>query len=225
MLPWSTREEHFMVKPTREVKNTTVEIEGLDDVFEVDYRLIDRGPGTVPAPIRDGANDRAEQGVGLSLKAASIHYKLAISTLRMKIKRGEISAKKVDGVNGPEWRVFPFSAPFTDPNTHGTDQGIQQGVTTTQARYQRTLPEHDNRLLDLIEKQSAKLEAAAGQIGYFKSQIDSYQEQVKLLPDLQAQAARARVHEEKISQLEGELGQIKASWWYRFCAWFLGGSV
>lgn len=225
MLPWSTREEHFMVKPTKEVKSTAVEIEGLDDVFEVDYRLLDHGPDTVPAALGDGANNRVEQGVGLSLKAASIHYKLAISTLRMKIKRGEISAKKVDGANGPEWRVFPFSAHFTDPNTHGTDQGIHQGGTTAQARYQRTLPENDNRLLDLIEKQSAKLEAAAGQIGYFKSQMDSYQEQVKLLPDLQAEVARARVHEKKINQLEAELGQIKATWWYRFCAWFLGASV
>lgn len=214
-----------MVKPAREVKNTAVEIDGLEDVFEVDYRLIEHGANTVSIAVADGTNDRAEQGAGISLKAASIHYKLAPSTLRMKIKRGEISAKKIDGANGPEWRVFPFCADLTEPNRNSANQGIRQGADTAQARYQSPPPHNTNRLLDLIEKQSTKLEAAAGQVGYFKAQMDSYQEQIKLLPDLQSQAARAQVQEEKVKQLESELGRIKATWWYRFCAWFLGPSV
>ena len=51
----------------------------------------------------------------MSLKAACIHYKLASSTLRMKIKRGEIPAKKIHGANGPEWRVFSASLDFRKP--------------------------------------------------------------------------------------------------------------
>jgi hypothetical protein len=211
-----------MVESARQVKSTAVEIDGLDDVFEADCEPIENSANTVPVTFDQGANHPAWQGVGMSLKAASIHYKLALSTLRMKIKRGEIAAKKIDGSNGPEWRVFPISSEFFDPINHRVNQGITQGADTVQAGYQGTLANDVNRLLNLIEKQSAKLEAAAGQVGYFKAQLDSYQEQVKLLPDLQAQAAKTSIQEAHAKELESELEQIKAHWWYRFWSWFTG---
>jgi len=65
------------------------------------------------------------------------------------------------------------------------------------------------RLIDLVEKQAAKLETAAGQIGYLKSQLEerereaeTYKEQVKLLTDSQSK---------------------HRGWWHRFMSWF-GGS-
>lgn len=211
-----------MAKLAREVKNTTVEIDGLEDVFDADCEPVEQGADRLLATFEHGVNHPANQGAGMSLKAASIHYKLAPSTLRMKIKRGEILAKKIVGPNGPEWRVFSASSDLADPSKHGAAQGMRQGASTVLEGYQRT-PSHDvNRLLNLIEKQSAKLEAAAGQVGYFKAQLDSYQEQVKLLPDLQAQAARTSVQEARTKELEAELERIKAQWWFRFWSWFSG---
>lgn len=211
-----------MAEPAREVKNAVVEIEGLEDVFEADYEPIEHSANTVPAGFKQGAQYRAKQGAGMSLKAACIHYKLAPSTLRMKIKRGEIPAEKIQGANGPEWRVFQASSEFCDPNKQGAEQGVWQGAKTSQTGYQGLAPYDVNRLLNLIEKQSTKLETAAGQIGYLKSQLDIYEEQVKLLPDLQMQATKAAMQEAQAQELEAELQRIKAHWWYRFWSWFSG---
>lgn len=69
-------------------------------------------------------------------------------------------------------------------------------------------PRELTRLVDLVEKQAAKLEIAAGQIGYLQAQLES---QVKLL-------------ESKDSQIKLLTdSQHKPSWWNRFCSWFIGG--
>lgn len=67
-------------------------------------------------------------------------------------------------------------------------------------------PSEIARLIDLVEKQAAKLESAAGQIGYLKSQLeereretDTYKEQIKLLTDSQGSHRR---------------------WWHRFMSYF-----
>lgn len=210
------------MEPAREVKNGVVEIEGLEEVFEPDCEPIEHRVNTVLARFEQGAKHRAKQGAGMSLKAACIHYKLAPSTLRTKIKRGEIPAQKVQGANGPEWRVFPTGLEFVNPTKQGAEHRASQGADTPQWGYQAT-PEFDvTRLLTVIEKQSTKLEAAAGQIGYLKAQIDAYDEQVKLLPDLQAQAAKLALEETRAKELEAELERIRAHWWYRFWSWFGG---
>lgn len=211
-----------MAEPVREVKNTVVEVEGLEDVFEADYEPIEHGANTVLAAFEQGARHGAKHSAGMSLKAACIHYKLAPSTLRMKIKRGEIPAKKIQGANGPEWRVFQASSEFSDPNKQGAEHGVRQGANASQAGYQGHAQFETNRLLNLIEKQSVKLETAAGQIGYLKSRLDTYEEQVKLLPDLQAQAAKTAIQEARAMELEAELERIKTHWWYRFWNWFSG---
>jgi len=210
------------VEPVREVKSIVVEIGGLDDVFEADSEPIEHVDDRVSATFKQGVDHCAKQGAGMSLKAACIHYKLAPSTLRTKIKRGEIPAEKIQGANGPEWRVFPNSFELADPIRHGAEHSYKHSADTPQAGYQRTTPYDVNRLLTVIEKQSTKLEAAAGQVGYLKAQLDAYQEQVKLLPDLQTQAAKVQMYETHSKELEAELERIKANWWYRFWNWFNG---
>lgn len=207
-----------MAEPLSEVKNNPIEIDGLEDVFEADCEPIEHPARTVLSTFKQGVKHGAKQGAGMSLKAASIHYKMAPSTLRLKIKRGEISAQKVHGDNGPEWRVFPTQLDSDYPDTHPA----RQGAETLQAGYQGSQELELNRLLNLIEKQSTKLEAAAGQVGYLKAQLDTYQEQMKLLPDLQAQASKALMQESRLAELENELSTIKAHWWYHFWSWFTG---
>lgn len=209
-----------MAEPAKEVKNTVVEIEGLEDVFEADCKPIAQSIDTVLATFEQCAERGAKQGAGMSLKAACIHYKLAPSTLRMKIKRGEIPAKKIQGANGPEWRIFSASSEFGDRSKQGADQSVRHGVNTVQAGYQNLAQVDISRLLNVIERQSAKLESAAGQIGYLKSQLDTYQEQLKLLPDLQARAAQLASQEARAKEIEVELERIKTTWWHRFFSWF-----
>jgi len=188
-----------MGEPVREYKTGVVDVDGLEDVFEADVELSEQGSkhgsNTVPAGY--------QQGASMSLKAACRHYKLSASTLRAKIKNGEIPAQKIQGSNGPEWRVFP-----TEPSFQGSSQqGAEQGSNTVPAGYQGVAAPELNRLLDLIEKQAAKLETASGQIGYLQSQLEERDKNIserdshiKLLTD----------------------SQHKPGWWNRFSSWFLG---
>lgn len=209
-----------MAEPAKEIKSTVLDLDGLDQVFEVDCEPIEQSGNTVPVGFSYRAKQGAKHGAGMSLKAAAIHYRLALSTLRAKIKRGEIPAEKIEGANGPEWRVFSASSEFSNPIKHPAKQGAEQGADTLLDEYQANEAESINRLLELVDKQSMKLEVASGQIGYLSAQVESYQNQVRLLPDLQAQAAKVSVQDEAINQLNEELAKLKGSWWYRFAALF-----
>jgi hypothetical protein len=184
-----------MGEPANEYKTNVIDVDGLEDVFEAAVEPIEQGINTVPTEYRH----RVQQGAWMPLKAACRHYKMAASTLRMKIKRGEILAQKIEGANGPEWRVFPAGVTSEAPGRQGTEQGVQHGADTAPDGYQSIAGSEINRLLDIIEKQSVKLEAAAGQIGYLQAQLQATQEQIKLLTD----------------------GQHKPRYWSRFKAWFL----
>lgn len=204
-----------MGESSREIKSHPITVEGLEDVFEADSEPIEHGVNTPLAQFDHPAKQGINHGAGMSLKAASIHYRMAPSTLRQKIKRGEIPARKVQGSNGPEWRVFATGINFEDPIKQGARHPAEHRADTAQPGYQHAGQYGEKDLLELIEKQATKLEAAAGQIGYFKAQLDSYQDQIKLLPDLQIQATR-------MTELERELTAIKSHWWYRFWSRFTG---
>jgi len=155
----------------------------------------------------------------MPLKKACIYYQMASSTLREKIKSGEIPARKVPGPYGLAWLVYPRQSAVQKSGTHDAErETIISPVTVTS-----TQEESLTQLIELVGTQAEKLEAASGQIGYLSAQIETYQNQVRLLPDLQIQASRAIEQEEKISEqaeklskMEQELNRVKASWWYRF---------
>jgi hypothetical protein len=192
-----------MGEPVREYKTGVVDVDGLEDVFDADVELIEQGikhrANTVPAGY--------QQGASMSLKAACRHYKLSASTLRAKIKNGEIPAQKIQGANGPEWRVFPAERGFQDSSQQGVEQGSKDGVNTLPTGHQGIAAPELNRLLDLIEKQAAKLETASGQIGYLQSRLEERDKDleerdnaIKLLRD----------------------SQHKRGWWARLGSWFVG---
>jgi hypothetical protein len=207
-------------EPLTENKRIVLDIDGLDQVFEADCEPIEHRVSTVPAGFDYRAKQGVSQGAGMSLKAAAIHYRLAMSTLRAKIKRGEIPAEKIDGVNGPEWRVFTYSSVISNPIDYRAKQGAEHGAATLLDEHQSNSDESINRLVELVDKQAAKLEVASGQIGYLSAQIENYQNQVKLLPDLEEKAAKVSAQDETINQLSEELTKLKGSWWYRFVALF-----
>jgi len=117
------------------------------------------------------------------------------------------------------------SVRLSDAPVTRTDTLASTDVDVTDIASRDSHTKHQNvndRFLDLFEKQALKLEAAAGQIGYLTSQVDGYQDQIKLklLPDLQAQAAELLAAQARSEELESELKQLKNGWWYRLRCWF-----
>ena len=108
----------------------------------------------------------------------------------------------------------------------------------------------DVSVADLIREMQAKLESAIYRNGYLESQLESQREQLKLLPDFQAEAEKAKQLERRLqeeeaeklklaqqfeqatkvtaaterafAELEAELEKYKNSPWQRFSAWFFG---
>lgn len=153
----------------------------------------------------------ADQGWTLSEAAGA--FDVTERTIRRWIKEQRLTAWKVAGPRGPEWRIRTGS-------TLATNDDQARSTVVQSADNQSLLA-----LTSLLKEQAAKLEAASYRNGFLENQMQNYEQQVKLLPDFHAQAARAQAQEEKVKQLESELVRIKATWWYRFCAWFTGASV
>jgi hypothetical protein len=154
----------------------TVEVEGLDQLFE-------HPSNTALAGSQQSANRV------LTLKEACDHYGLGASTIRAKIKSGEIAASKVEGAHGLEWRIFPDRALA----------GSQQPASTVVIGSQQG--QDLQSLLKLVREQAFNLEnankslqAASFRNGYLEAQLTAKEEEIKLLTD----------------------SQHKSSWWLRF---------
>lgn len=126
-------------------------------------------------------------------------------TVWRKIDRGELKSRTK---NNKRFVKVPVFAP-------GMVLGSDGHMTMTDT------PPNANAVVDL-NVLLQELQAANYRIGYLEAENLKHQEQVKLLPDLQAQAARASVQEARVRELETELEQIRTHWWYRFCSWFVG---
>jgi hypothetical protein len=196
-------------QPIDEVKTSPVSLNGLDEVFDVDTKVIDHGDqANSTVPFRTAS--------GLNIREASQHYGLAIPTIRLKIKTGDIPAIKVNGPKGPEWRVFPDGAPEKpeqiDINlSSSNDQG---GISDTEAFYEpdRSIAEGFHQaninvasLIKANQEMTAKLEAAVYRNGYLEAQIENERQQVKLLTD--------RLHTPLPLPVDLTL-------WAKFCSWF-----
>jgi hypothetical protein len=193
-----TRKKVLVREPAQNVKRETVTVEGLDTLF-------------VNAVDPPRSNPESTQDQGWSLCQAAEAYNVTERTIRRWIKERLITAWKVDGPRGPEWRIHP-SNPGSSQDTDASSVDNTQDTNVVQPG--TTL------LVQLFQDQAAKLEAATFRCGYLEAQTKTYEEQTKLLPDLEAQAANAIVHEQRVQELEWELMQIKASWIYKLWSWF-----
>jgi hypothetical protein len=194
-----TRKKVLVREPAQNVKRETVTVEGLDTLF-------------VNAVDPPRSNQESTQDQGWSLCQAAEAYNVTERTVRRWIKERLITAWKVDGPRGPEWRIHPSnpgSSQDTDAssvdNTQDTNV-VHPGTTLLVQLFQ-----------DQAAKLEAKLEAATFRCGYLEAQNE---EQTKLLPDLQAQAAELLATQARFEELESELKQLKNGWWYRLRCWF-----
>lgn len=126
-------------------------------------------------------------------------------TVWRKIDRGELKSKTKGNKRVVKVPVFePTTSISSDGHTTISDT-----------------PPNANAVVDL-NVLLHELQGANYRIGYLESENKRYEEQVKLLPDFQAQAAKASVQEARVKELEAQLERIKANWWYRFSTWALG---
>jgi hypothetical protein len=75
-----------------------------------------------------------------------------------------------------------------------------------------------------------ELQAATFRNGYLESQVATYSEQVKLLPDLQAKAKEAddyktmmEAKDAQLMELQAQIDDLKRGWWSKFSTWFFKG--
>jgi hypothetical protein len=163
-------------------QNEHLTVEGLEEIFVESE--------TVAQPLRES---NATLSRGLSFKEACEYYGLKATALRVRIKSGEIPAEKIQGMNGPEWRIYP-AQPSRDPFAQITEP-------------HREVIE-PNKLLEIVQDLQSKLEAANQQLqaanfrnGYLEAQVESQQGQIKLLVDSQ---------------------RNRGSWWSGFVSWLRG---
>lgn len=152
-----------MGQPKLVPQNDPVEVDGLEEIFIESE--------TVALPSEEV---RVTLPRGLTFKEACVHYGLKATALRVRIKSGEISAEKIEGMNGPEWRIYP-----TQP---------QRNPAVTQ-----TLPDSappDTMLFQLLQDMRKQLDSANHQLqaatyrnGYLESQLETKELQIKLLTD------------------------------------------
>lgn len=90
----------------------------------------------------------------LSIKDAARVLGVSANTVRARIKSGELAAEKVKGPTNEQWRVFIG-------NLQTSSQQVTSNLPTNS---QISINPEMQRLLDIIEKQSAKLEAASGKL-------------------------------------------------------------
>jgi len=75
--------------------------------------------------------------------------------------------------------------------------------------------------MQLISELASKLEASTYKNGYLEALLEAQAEQIKLLPDLQAQASKTALLEAELQLLRQQAG-AKKSWLGSFASWFRG---
>lgn len=118
-------------------------------------------------------NEVAKLTNSLTIKEAARVLGISQNSVRAKLKSGTLSGCKVKGPTGEQWRVelTKVTSELTKPTKEVT----------------KTIEPPQNvevlRLLEIIEKQNHRLEAASGQIGYLQAQLENSQDAIKLLED------------------------------------------
>ncbi len=178
------------------VSTDSTDTDGLENLFDVTVSV-------------DSADSQPKRVIEVSISEAAQRLKTTERTIWRRIERGELKSRS----KGNKRLVkIPVVEPIAsiDPDGHTTFND-----TSTQA----------NAVVDL-KALLHDLQSANYRLGYLEAELKNHQDQVvKLLPDLEGKAAEAEELRAKTKELEAELGQIKATWWYRVWCWLTKGNV
>lgn len=203
-----------MEEQSPEVKMTQVNVEGLEHIFELVQDMNQDHSKSEPELVLDQVHRQPEM---ISLgRAAEISGKARRYLLSL-VHKGKLEAIKDDK---GAWRVR-------------LDQIQQRSRSSVEVVQEQIQDQHVEALQDLVHGKAfvdiqtilKQLQDATYRNGWLEGQLHTASEQVKLLPDLQAQAARVVAQEIRIKELEENLAHLKGHWWYRFWRWFTGSNV
>lgn len=170
------------------IETDVMQLEGLEQFFEP----VTDTTTTTPTDTHADVVTVTSTPTGWTLKQAADKLLVSVNTIRKRIKDRELHGYKVQGPNGPEWRITPPTDTLS--------------ATTTESATVTNTPTID-ALLKVIEGQSKQIDAMSEQLKaasdvmmYQRSQLETRDEQIKLLTD----------------------SQHKAGWWQRFKSWAQG---
>lgn len=180
----------------------TATVDGLDDLFQKTTSSEQGDDQGALLKIVHGDDQGVQPTIcnpdHWTLQVAAETLRLSIATIRRRLSKGQLAGYKIDGINGPEWRIIP---PAQNPNTdHGHPaQSVEHPVQPVISALLGRLSDIESQLT-----QSQKdLQAANWRNGYLESQLENEREhikQLKLLTD----------------------SQHKPGWWARFKKWCTG---
>lgn len=178
------------------ITTDSISTDGLEDLLNVE--TIDR---EIDGP--DKSSDGINHGHDYwTVEEASRNLSVSQRTIFRRLKKGTLTGFKIDGPFGEEWRIKPIDQDH-DKRHEGSrpcsDIGLDSKIKENETRDSKNESEIDF-LRDLVKNQSSQLEAASNVIVYMKNQLETKDNQIKLLTD---------------SQHESGL-------WSRFTKWFLG---
>lgn len=197
-------------------------IEGMESLFAEDVPQEKFGQSrTVQDQISDLSSSVQDSPPGLvhpiSVEEAARLLGISTNAVCKRLRKGALIGKKIVGKFKDEWLVegaglievvnVELGKVEDGPQDVIHESSSVQDQTNDSPSSVQDSPDSMIRLLDLVEKQSAKLEAAAGQIGYLQAQLET---QTKLL----------QVKDDQLKLLTDS--QNKRGWWARFASWFVG---
>ena len=101
-----------------------------------------------------------------------------------------------------------------------SDDVIHIEITDPKHRDQDAELGHESAM-QIISELASKLEASTYKNGYLEALLEAQSEQIKLLPDLQAQASKTALLEAELQMLRQQ-ANAKKSWLGSFTSWFSG---
>ena len=162
--------------PQEDIQTVSIEVEGLEEFFELPTTQMTGSAGHPPELARqvpDNAGHIPFVKI-LPLAEAMIQLRLSERSIRRRVKSGALETQKDE--NGRLFIVcpaLPGTTPVALPDTAGHPPEPA-----------RQSPDND-RLWQLVQEQASKIEILTTRNGYLHHQVESQQEQIKLLTDRQ----------------------------------------
>lgn len=224
-----------MGDPLPELEIDAVSIDGLEDVFSQDSPIeISPISPAVQARTQDGADQVQDSSSSvhespqtlvhpISVEEAAKFLRISTNAVCKRLRKGSLVGKKTQGKFKEEWLVegaglieilnidMPSSVQDCPPENEADEStvqdqpGVYKELSHTSPSSVLESPQATVQLIELVEKQAAKLEAAAGQIGYLQAQLASQKEALE-------------TKEEQLKLLTDS--QHKTGWWARLSSWF-----
>jgi hypothetical protein len=191
-----------------------ISVDGLDDVFA---EIVQGTPEAIPEGIPKFAKasleaipvESKDTPQGVPVEEAARVFGTSTRAIIKRLQKGTLSGFKVPSKFGDKWLVAPEAIPTAVENNQ---KAIPKGTPASAGASPEAIPQSKEISqgvpVEIVQELLKKVEALTYRNGYLESQvaerdrqIESHQDQIKLLTD----------------------SQHKRSWWARFGSWFVTG--